>query len=193
MQPPRPDTVAQTLHALAAESADRAALEERLYSRVYSEMRSMARGLLRGERADTLQPTELVHEAYVRLVSGERIPWEGRAHFFGAAARAMRQVLVDRARRRKARKRGGDRTRVTLHPDLAAAAPPSVDLLALDACLEKMRALDERMARVVELRIFAGMTVREVACVLSVSERTVDGDWAVAKKWLRRELAGAEK
>jgi len=186
---PNRDTVSQTLSEITARSGDRAALEERLYSRVYPELRALAASVLRSERpSQTLQPTELVHEAYMRLVAGDKVSWEGRAHFFGSAARAMRQILVDHARRRHADKRGGNWVRITLHPDIATSREPDFEILALNDCLGRMEALDARMAQVVELRVFGGMTVREAACVLGVSERTVNGDWSVAKKWLRREL-----
>ena len=183
--------ITRTLIELTAARDDRPLIEDRLYSQVYAELRAMAASLLRLERADhTLRPTELVHEAYMRLVARERITWEGRAHFFGTAARAMRQILVDHARRRRALKRGRGFQRVSLHPDLASGARRDLELLELDDCLTRLAGLDPRMAQVVELRVFADMTSRDVAYVLGVSERTVEGDWAVAKKWLRHELAG---
>jgi len=182
--------ITRTLIELTAAPGNRALIEERLFSQVYAELRSMAASYLRMERAaHTLQPTELVHEAYMRLVASDRMTWEGRAHFFGTAARAMRQILVDYARRRRALKRGKGYRRVSLHSDLVSGLRQDLELLALDQCLTQMADLDQRMAQVVELRVFADMTSRDVACVLGVSERTVDGDWAMAKKWLRRELA----
>lgn len=185
--------IATTLLGLTRGGGDRAALHERLFSQVYAELRGMAASLLRSEQPDhTLQPTELIHEAYLKLLASHPVTWEGRAHFFGAAARAMREILVEAARRRGARKRGGDWRRVTLHPELADASTPSVNVLALDDCLSRLADLDSRMAQVVELRIFAGMSIPEVACALAVSERTVSGDWSFAKKWLRRELEPRE-
>lgn len=144
---------------------------------------------MRNERADhTLQPTALVHEAYVKLADGTRVAWKGRAHFFGVAARAMRQILVDHARRHLAAKRGGVRHRVTLTGCEPVDPHDAVEILELDELLERFSALDSRAARVVELRVFGGLSVPEAAHLLGVSPRTVDGDWAVARMWLSREL-----
>lgn len=163
-----------------------------LYEAVYGELRQMAGGFMRRERADhTLQATALVNEAYLKLVDAPREEWKGRAHFFGVAARAMRQILVDHARRHGAEKRGGDVTLVPLEEDVAAAPVPA-DVLDVHHALEKLARRDERMARVVEMRIFGGLTAREVAEVLGVSKRTVDSDWQVARLWLKRELRGGE-
>ncbi len=150
----------------------------------------MAGDLMRRERPDhTLRPTALVHEAYLRLVDASPAsPWENRAHFFGIAARAMRQILVDHARERSALKRGGGLQRITLDEPLAAADALDLDILAVHDALDKLAVLDERMARGVELRVFAGLTMTEVAEVLGVSKRTADGDWSVARKWLAKEL-----
>jgi RNA polymerase sigma-70 factor, ECF subfamily len=165
-----------------------AEIQERLFETIYAELREMAARILRRERPDhTLQPTALVHEAYLRLIDSERVPWQGRAHFFGAAARAMRQILVDHARKRKAAKRAGQR--VTLDDDLAVKHRPEIDILEIDDLLARLSNLDPRMGRVAELRVFGGLSIRELSLVLSVSERTVDGDWALAKKWIRRELS----
>jgi len=164
---------------------------KRLFAAVYDELRTLARGLMRAEPAGhTLRPTALVNEAYLRLVEQDGVAWESRAHFFGIAARAMRQILVDHAREKKARKRGGSLTRVTLDESLALSSPVDCDILDLHACLERLAALDPRMAQVVELRVFAGMSSREVAHVLGVSRRTVDNDWGFARMWLSRELTG---
>lgn len=164
---------------------------EELAKRVYPELRDLAQALMRRERAGhTLQPTALVHEAWVKLIDGDRVQFEGRAHFFGIAARCMRQILVDHARARSAEKRGGDRQRVTLDEGLLSGDDPDIELIALDDALAKLTALDERAARVAEMRLFAGMTVPEVAVELGVSARTVDGDWATARLWLSRELTG---
>lgn len=164
---------------------------KQLFATVYDELRALARSLMKAERAGhTLRPTALVNEAYLRLVEQDGIAWQSRAHFFGIAARAMRQILVDHARERAARKRGGRLTRVTLDESLAPAAPADCEILDLHANLEKLAALDARMAQVVELRVFAGMSSREVAHVLGVSRRTVDGDWGFARLWLSRELRG---
>jgi len=162
----------------------------RLFSAVYSELRTLAGSLMQEERpSHTLQATALVHEAYLRLVDVKSADWQSRAHFFGVAARAMRQVLVDHARQRAAAKRGGGQRHVALDSLVGLAAFNEIDLLALDHILTRLHEMDERMARVVEYRVFAGMTVGEVAHVLGVSVRTVYDDWRVAKMWLSRELA----
>lgn len=163
-----------------------------LYEAVYTELRQLAGGLMRRERIDhTFQPTALVNEAYLKLVDQTRIQWQNRAHFFGTAARAMRQVLVDHARRHLAQKRGGDRHRITLTDNIGLAAAASLEVLAVHDALEKLAQEDARMAKVVELRIFADLTGREIAHVLGVSPRTVESDWKVAKMWLSRELSEA--
>ena len=162
---------------------------ERLVEALYPELRRLAAGLMRRERpGHTLQPTALVGEAFLRLVDHTRIEWKDRAHFLGIAARVMRQVLIDHARRHAAAKRGADVQRVTLGDDVGAAAGQVVDLLVLNDALDRLAALDERGARVVEMRVFGGLTVEEIAQVLDVSKRTVDNDWAVARMWLAREL-----
>ena len=178
---------------LAAWSAgDRDALDA-LLPAVYAELRRQAQRALRRERAGaTLQPTALVHEAYLRLVVRPSPRWENRSHFLAVAARCMRQVLVDAARSRQAVKRGGGAWAVTLSDMDAAAASgePEVDVevLALDAALERLAALDPMQARLVELRYFAGFTLDETAAVLGVSAATVSREWSVARRWLRREL-----
>jgi RNA polymerase sigma factor (TIGR02999 family) len=174
----------------AAEGGDRAGLDE-LVPHVYDELRRLAGAYMRGEReGHTLQPTALANEAYLRLADQTRISWRGRAQFLAIAARAMRQILVDHARRRGAGKRGGGRERVTLSDTAATFGQPALDLLALDEALNDLGTLDGRKARVVELRFFAGLTAKEAAEALEVSETTVDDDWALARAWLRRRLAG---
>jgi len=164
---------------------------EDLLAVVYDDLRRMARGQLRGERANhTLQPTALVHEAYLRLVDARDLGWESRAHFFGIAARAMRQILVDHARRRNADKRGGAWTRVTLDSGVAAEAGADADVLDLHDALERLAASDADLARLVELRFFGGLTVDEAGEAMGVSPRKAAKDWAVARLWLRRELKG---
>jgi len=166
------------------------AVRDRLYRAAYAELRRLAGGLMRRERANhTLSPTALVHEAYLKLVDQSEAGWESRAHFLGIAARAMRQILVDHARRRAARKRGGRYDRVTLEENLIGRDERPLDILILDAALEKLAAQDARAERVVELRIFTGLTNRECALVLGVSLRTVEADWKLARMWLGRELA----
>ncbi|MFH1841641.1 MAG: sigma-70 family RNA polymerase sigma factor [bacterium] len=186
---PRTD-VTSLLLDLGAGTHDQKDVSDRLYQAVYRELRQVAGSLMRGERQDhTLQPTALVHEAYLRLVDQTRTEWKNRAHFFGIAARAMRQILVDHARKHRSLKRGGDRQKVTLDDNLQDSAELSFEILALHDALEKLASEDERMARGVELRIFTGMLSREVAHVMGISKRTVDEDWKVAKMWLSRELA----
>ncbi|MBK8168067.1 MAG: RNA polymerase subunit sigma-70 [bacterium] len=164
---------------------------EQLVSLLYAELRAAAGRLMVRERLDhTLQPTALVHEAWLRLVDQDRVAWTDRAHFYGIAARCMRQVLVDHARGRAADKRGGGWAQVTLDEGLLAAERRELDLLALDEALTKLALLDPRAAQVVERRVFGGMTIEEIAADLEVSPRTVDGDWSTARLWLTRELEG---
>lgn len=164
---------------------------ERLLALVYGELRTMAARQLRGERPDhTLGPTALVHEAYLRLADAPGIGWESRGHFFGCAARAMRQILVDHARRRGARKRGGGWERLTLDGQVADENAFAADVLDLHAALEKLSRHDEDLASLVELRFFAGLTVDEAARARGVSRRKAAKDWSVVRLWLRRELAG---
>ena len=166
-------------------------LADRLVPIVYDELRARARAYLRGERSDhSLQPTALVNEAYLRLVSGAPVDWNGRTHFFAAAAVAMRRVLVDHARRRNSAKRGGGLRRVELDEPIAASGEPDVDLLALTRALDRLEALHARHARIVELRFFGGLTVPEVAAALGLSTTTVEEGWAFARAWLARELDG---
>jgi RNA polymerase sigma factor (TIGR02999 family) len=175
---------------LAVRTERRPTAIHRLLEAVYPELRRMARGMMRGERpGHTLAPTALVHEAYMALVDQSRVDWQGRAHFFGTAARAMRQILVDHARARNANKRGGGQARVTFDEHLGHGAANDVSLLELHECLDRFATLDARAAQVVELRVFGGLTVTEAAEVLGVSRRTVDADWAMARMWLARELS----
>lgn len=166
---------------------------EELLPLVYPELRRLARSYLRRERRDhTLQTTALVHEAYERLVDQSRVSWQGRTHFMAVAAQVMRRVLIDHARQRARLKRGGDWQRVTLEGLGAAPGAGELgldELLALDHALTKLATLDEREARVVELRYFAGMTAEEIASSLDVSKRSVQRDWTHARAWLKRELS----
>ena len=179
---------------IAWSEGDGAALDE-LLPVVYAELRRQARRALRREAAgNTLQPTALVHEAYLRLVDQRPGRWQGRTHFYGVAARCMRQVLVDAARTRRAAKRGGGVHPITLvdDDDLAASAvePESVgeDVLEVDAALTRLAALDPQQARLVELRYFAGLTLDDTAATLGVSPATVSREWMVPRRWLQREL-----
>lgn len=161
---------------------------ERLMERVYDELRRLARRRLSGERAGhTLQPTALVHEAYMKL-AGQRVDWRSRAHFFALAATAMRRILVSHARKRRAAKRGGGALTLTLDEGLAGGGERDLDLLALDRALAGLAALDPRQARIVELRYFAGLTIEETAEAVGVSPATVKLDWQMARAWLHREL-----
>ncbi|MCC6229263.1 MAG: sigma-70 family RNA polymerase sigma factor [Phycisphaerales bacterium] len=167
---------------------------ESLLPLVYDELRRLAAAQLSKEPAgQTLQPTALVHEAYLRLVGGEAIEWQGRGHFFAAAARAMRRILIDRARRHRAAKHGGDRARADLREDLIADPTPAtagagMDLLRLDAALARLETRDSRQAEIVLLRYFAGLSIEQTAEALGVSTGTVKNDWVFARAWLRREL-----
>jgi RNA polymerase sigma factor (TIGR02999 family) len=157
---------------------------------VYAELHRLARANLRGERADhTLQATALVNEAYVRLVGQTRVKWQNRAQFFGTAAQFMRRILVDHARDRLSAKRGGGAPRVELDEALLATSDRGIDLLALDAALERLERLDPRQGRLVVLRFFGGLTIEEAAAVLDISPATAKREWTTARIWLRRELA----
>lgn len=167
--------------------------ENRLMAAVHGELRRIAAGYLRHERGGhTLQPTAIVHEAYLRLVPQREIPWENRAHFFGIAARMMRRVLVDYARRRSAGKRNEDRGEPVSVSNVAAPSPAvdAVDVLNLHEALAELARLDARQAEVVEMRYFAGLTVEEIADCLKISPATVKREWTTAKAWLRRRLRG---
>ena len=163
-----------------------------LMQAVYADLRQKAAAFLRRERpGHTLQPTALVHETYLRLVDQKRVVWQNRAHFLGVAAEMMRRVLVDHARNRRARKRGGTRTRVTLDEAVASTGPRSLDLIALDDALNELAALDPRQSRVVELRAFGGLSVEETAEVVGISPATVKRYWSFSRAWLARRLAGS--
>ena len=165
---------------------------ERLVPLIYEDLRALAARYMRNEPPDhTLQPTALVHEAFLRLVDTDRVEWRTRAHFLAIAARTMRRILVDHARRRRAVKRGGGR-KVTLVEGLAFSEPRPLDLVALDDALAKLGGIDERQCSVVELRFFGGLAVEEIAEVLHVSTATVKRDWRFARAWLLRELSAGE-
>jgi RNA polymerase sigma-70 factor, ECF subfamily len=162
---------------------------DRLVPLIYDELRAIAHRQLRREHGDpTLQTTALVHEAYLKLARDGGVTGRGRAYFFAAAAHAMRQVLVDRARRRKAAKRGGGAELITLRDEDAAVDAYAVELLELDDALRRLSSLSPRQVRVVEYRFFAGMSVNETATALGVSPRTVESDWAMARAWLLHAL-----
>ena len=156
---------------------------------VYDELRRLARGYLQRERGDhTLQATGLVHEAYLRLVDQKTTTWKNRAHFFGVAARLMRRILVDHARRHGTEKRGGDRTKVEFNEALIPSASRSLNVVALDDALQDLAKLNPQHSQIVELRFFGGMSLEEVAEVLDVSPRTVQREWRMARAWLRRQM-----
>ena len=172
---------------LAWSSGDETA-RNRLFEAVYGELRRLAGARLRSERPDlSLVPTALVHEAYLKLIDQRRVHWQNRAHFFAIAAQVMRRVLVDHARARAAAKRGAH-ARIPLDQIEVGIAMPEVDVLALDAALDKLASVDRRQSELVELRFFAGLTVEETAAALEVAPVTVKRDWALAKAWLFREL-----
>jgi RNA polymerase sigma factor (TIGR02999 family) len=163
-----------------------------LVDEVYVELRRLANGYLRRERAQSIQATELVHDAYLRLLKDKHPQWQNRTHFLAIAAISMRRLLVERARARHAHKRGGDRVQVTLEDQMAAAEPSRVDFIALDRALTALAAFDPQQARVVELRFFGGLTVEETAEALGISPATVKRDWTVAKAWLMRAIETGE-
>jgi RNA polymerase sigma-70 factor, ECF subfamily len=170
-------------------NGDAAAFDE-LMAALYDELRRLAAYHLRAERdGHTLQPTALVHEAYLRLCNAPAATWQTRAHFLALAARVMRNILVDHARARSTGKRAGRNAQVELDEALAVAAAQQVDLVELDEVLGQLAALDPDLCRVVELRCFGGLTVAETAEVLGVSPATVDREWATARAWLRQRLA----
>ena len=158
---------------------------------VYQELKRLAAGYIRHEKpGQTLQPTALVHEAYLRLMKDRPDRWQNRAHFCAIAAHSMRQILIERARARNAQKRWGEKARITLEEELVQGGERSVDLLALDQAIERLAAFDPEQARIVELRFFGGLTVEETADALDISPATVKRHWTVARAWLARELEG---
>ncbi|MCA9759350.1 MAG: sigma-70 family RNA polymerase sigma factor [Candidatus Eisenbacteria bacterium] len=176
------------------ESRPEVARRDRLYAEVYQELRDLAHRLMRRESAShTLRPTEIVHEAFLKISSGVEISWEGRSHFMGVAAMAMRHILVDYARRKSTEKRGGGMHRVTLHTAPAEDSEPVLEILALEKALARLESYNSRMARIVELRTFAGLTAREAADVLQVSKRTVDRELKLARLWLLREMGTGDQ
>jgi RNA polymerase sigma factor (TIGR02999 family) len=184
-----PHEITDALLALRSGAPDAA---DRLMTRVYGELRAMAHRQLGAERpGHTLRTTDLVHEAYFKLVDQARASWTDRAQFFAVAARVMRRILVDYARRHRALRRGGGRERVSLEDIGGAltASQPADELLSLDEALDRLEAVDERLSRVVECRFFGGLTEAETAEALGVNARTVTRDWVRARAWLYRELS----
>ncbi len=182
-------SIAETTQLLRAVSAGEPAAVDRLLPVVYEHLRAMAGNYFRGEPGDhTLQPTALVHEAYVRLVRADSLAWKDRAHFMALAANAMRRILADHARARSAAKRGGGWDRVSLDEAVNPPGDSFVDVVVLDAVLKELADLDERKHRIVELRFFGGLTVEEIAAVIDVSKTTVETEWRTARAWLKSEL-----
>ena len=174
------------------QAGNRLVLDE-FFPLVYDELRRLAASRLRRERAEhTLQPTALVHEAYLRLIEQHSVDWRNRAHFFGLAAEMMRRILVNHALERKADKRGGAATRLVLDDAVSFAQTREVDLVLLDQALDKLHTLDPKQAKIVEMRFFGGLTTEEVAEVLNISDSTVKREWRVAKAWLHNQLSGSE-
>lgn len=181
-----PGEVTQLLAKIRAGQRD---AESRLISLVYAELRRLAAHYLRGERNDhTLQPTALVHEAYIRLAAMQEMDWQSRSHFFATAATVMRRILVDHARAQQASKREGFRDAISLDEALVVSPGRSAQLIALDDALDKLAKLDARRSKIVELRFFGGLNEEETGEVLGVSARTVKRDWRVAKAWLYNEV-----
>lgn len=171
----------------AARGGDAGALD-RVYALAYEELRGLARAVRRG-RSNSLTTTAIVHEAYLKLIPSRTLEWKDRRHFFGVAARAMRQVLVDAARRRMAAKRGAGALPITLPEDVHSGPVGPTELLDLHAALERLEAMDRRLARMVELRFFAGLSVEDTAQTVGVSTATVKRDWRAARAWLAHALA----
>ena len=164
--------------------------QDQLFRAVYNELHHQAARYLRHEHQGlSLQTTDLIHEAYLRLIEVEHIEWQNRLHFFGISARVMRRILVDHARTRHAAKRGGSAIRLPLEEAMAVLPGQDLDFVALDEALNRLAELDPQQSQVVELRFFGGLSVEEAAEVMKVSKRTVKRDWNVAKAWLRRELS----
>jgi len=190
MKSSRSSRITQLLETF--EPGDRHA-EEQLFADVYTELRALAARYLQRERKNhTLQPTALVHEAYLKLVGQTRVDWQGRAHFLAIAAHAMRQILVDHARRHRAARRGGNRHRIALDDNLVIEPDRNVDLLAIEDALTKLTKLDPRQAQMIELRFFGGLSIAEVAKVTGISKRSVEREWTMIRAWLRRELGRSD-
>lgn len=186
------DSPGEVTRLLTAWSSGDAGALEKLIPLVYDELHRLAEQYLARERAGvTLQPTAVVHEAYLKLVDQKRVTWKNRSHFFAVAAQAMRRLLVDHARSRAAQKRGGGETRVALEEADRIVSPKETDVLALDRALEKLASLDSTQARIVELRYFGGLTLDETAGILGTSASTVGRAFRLAKAWLYRELSVA--
>jgi RNA polymerase sigma-70 factor, ECF subfamily len=190
MEQERPTTTHAITQLLVEMGNGNDAAMKELLPLVYRELRRLAASYLRKEAPGTLQPTALVHEAYFKLIDQDRIQWKNRSQFFAISAQMMRRILIDQARARLAEKRGGDATKVSFDEQLHFQPQDAGGLVALDQALTELAALDERKARVVELRFFAGLSVEETASALETSEATIKRDWAFAKAWLAERLTG---
>jgi RNA polymerase sigma factor (TIGR02999 family) len=188
MEPARPNESTRLLQRMRAGDA---AAEQEVLAQLYRELHALAVQSMQRERADhTLQPTALVHEAWMRIAGGgEGREWQSRAHFLCVAAKAMRHVLVDHARRRMADKRGANATRLELDEAVAMQESRTLDVLALDEALQRLAQRDNELARMVELRFFGGLTTEETGAILGLSVRQVEGAWVTARGWLQRELS----
>ncbi len=184
---PSSGEITQLLAGLAADEKD---LLDRVLPLIYQELHELAERALERERPDhTLQPTALVNEAYLRLAKQHAVHWQSRSHFMGVAATLMRRILVDHARARASKKRGGESSRIALDEALAEGAGEDMDLPALDEALRRLAELDPRQVKIVELRFFGGLSIEEAAELLALSPATVKREWSSAKAWLRRELS----
>jgi RNA polymerase sigma-70 factor (ECF subfamily) len=182
----QPEEITRLLHEIREGNPNAA---DHLIPLVYDQLRGRARSLLRHERGDhTLQPTALVNDALMRLIGTELLDWQSRAQFFAVSSTIMRHILIDHARARAARKRGGELHKVSLNEGLAYEWRQAESLLALNEALDKLQQLEPRLSSVVEMRFFAGMTEEEIAEVLNLSSRTVKRDWQFARDWLQREM-----
>ena len=183
----------ETTHILSDISSGDRSQADRLMEIVYDDFRRVAASYLVGEtKRHTLQPTAVVHEAFIKLVDQDKVDWRGKSHFFAVGAVTMRRILVDHARRKAAGKRGGDRQRISLDEELTVSPRRDEDVLAIHEALEKLAEIDEQRSKIVELRFFGGLTNDEVAEVLGVSKRAVQKQWAGTRVWLRKQLAEKE-
>ena len=186
----KPSEVTRLLQQL--DTGDRSGVDQ-LFAVVYQQLRNLAGQFFRREpEENTLQPTALVHEAYMKLVDQTRVDWQGRTHFFAVAAQAMRRILVDHARRRGAAKRGGNQHRIALDDNLVIESNRDEDLLALENAATKLTKLDPCQAQMIELRFFGGLSIAEVAKVMGISTRSVEREWTMVRAWLRRELSRSD-
>jgi RNA polymerase sigma-70 factor, ECF subfamily len=187
-------TPSEVTHLLCDVQAGDRSVADRLFDAVYQGLRNLAEQFFRREPpGQTIQPTALVHEAYIKLIDQKCVDWQGQTHFLAVAAQAMRRILVDRARRRGAVKRGGNWKRVTLNEKLIPGFQPDDDVVALDEALVKLAQVDPRQAQMVELRFFGGLSVEETAGVLGISKRSAEREWTMVRAWLRRELSNSDE